>query len=291
MKNLIIILTLAMVFSSCLGRGSKQAQSQQDSLETAIRQKDSLLNSVYASLGVITENLSLIKSRENVISTSVNNGEIHMEAAAQIEEDIAAIDELLKSNRETISRLQRDVERLRRADVDVAALEKLIMKSKAEVDAKNSEIAELRVELARMNVKVEELNTMVDELSTEVETISEANVVLEQDVKEKTRIITTAYYMVGPEKELISKGVVEKSGFVGRTVKAASDLALDNFTQVDRRNFDEVILGKKKVTLVTTHPEGSYEWIMGDKKVYRSLVIKDKEKFWESSKVLIITFK
>jgi len=52
-----------------------------------------------------------------------------------------------------------------------------------------------------------------------------------------------------------------------------------------------VKIGHKKATLVSSHPAGSYEFVMNDSGVFESLVIKDKSKFWEYSKVLVISYK
>ena len=52
----------------------------------------------------------------------------------------------------------------------------------------------------------------------------------------------------------------------------------------------EVPVGQKRVTVVTTNPEDSYR-LEGDGKVVSRLVITDPARFWESSKVLIISYK
>ena len=78
---------------------------------------------------------------------------------------------------------------------------------------------------------------------------------------------------------------------IGRTLKINESRSLDSFTKVDIRHFDSVVIGQKKVTLVSSHPAGSYEFVQDEKRVYESLIIKDKRKFWEYSKVLVISYK
>ena len=61
-------------------------------------------------------------------------------------------------------------------------------------------------------------------------------------------------------------------------------------TQRFLRLLTEVPVGQKRVTVVTTHPEDSYR-LEGDGKVVSRLVITDPARFWESSKVLIVSYK
>lgn len=77
-------------------------------------------------MNAVAENLSAIKLRENIINASLDSGEIPKQSAVKINEDIAAIDRLLQENRRTINRLQQSADQLKKANVRVASLEKLI---------------------------------------------------------------------------------------------------------------------------------------------------------------------
>ena len=142
-----------------------------------------------------------------------------------------------------------------------------------------------------MNIQVAELSEQVEGLNTQVSGLTETNASLQGEVKGQTDILNTAYYIVGSERELLAKEIVYKSGFIGRTLKINESRSLDSFTKIDIRNFDSVLIGQKKVTLVSSHPAESYEFVQDDKGIYESLIIKDKKKFWEYSKVLVISYK
>ncbi len=292
MKKIVYLIVLLTPLFSCVGkRSAERLAGEKDSLSVALAAKDSVINEVFASLNDIAENLNAIKVRENIITTAVGNGEIRKQATVQIGEDIEEIDRLLQSNRETIARLERSAARLKKADVKVASLEKLIGEMSAQVETKDAEIAALRKDLKKLNVEVEELHTQVSGLGTEVDSLNRAKNRLEGEVKTRDDLLSVAYYIVGSQKELLEKEIVYKSGFIGRTLKINENRSLDSFTQVDIRNFDEVIIGKRDVVLVSSHPAGSYEFVMNDNRVFSSLVITDRDKFWEYSKVLVISYK
>ena len=292
MKNFLYLFIFLLPFVSCVSKQSAdKLQADRDSLSLVVAAKDSIIEDVFTSLNEIAENLGAIKARENLISNSVGEGEIRKQATVQISQDIQQIDQLLQTNRQMIARLEQSAAQLKKANVKIAGLEKLIKQMNEQVESKDNEIAELRKTLQERNVEVADLNTKVEAYGSAVEELTVEKDQLEGQVKSTTDLLNVAYYIIGPEKELISKEIIYKSGFIGRTLKINENRSLDSFIQVDARTFDEVIIGKKKVTLVSSHPEGSYEFVMNGDNFYSSLVIKDKDKFWEYSKVLVISYK
>ncbi len=87
--------------------------------------------------------------------------------------------------------------------------------------------------------------------------------------------------------------IINKQGFIGRTLTVGRNSCnFDSFTMTDSRLLSEVPVGQKKATLVTSHPEGSYELVTDANKVASTkLIITDPVRFWESSKILIISCK
>lgn len=245
---------------------------------------DSLLNEIFLSLNDITENLNTIKIRENLIASGYSRAEVPMEPTAGIKADIAAIDELLAENRRTIERLHINAEQLRKSNYQVASLEKLLSSLADQIAVKDSEIDDLKEELRIKAEQVETLAGTVEQLSTELDAVA-------REKGELTDSLHTAYYIVGTVRDLQKKGIINKSGFIGRTLVVSEQRELDDFVRIDTRTFDEVIIGQKNVELVTTHPEGSYVFVMGDRNVYQSLVITDKQRFWGRSKVLVLCYK
>ncbi|VDR34543.1 chromosome segregation protein SMC [Alistipes sp. cv1] len=291
MKKILYLFVLLLLASCTGGQKTERLTSQNDSLAVAVAQKDSVLNEVFSSLSTVTENLNAIKSRENIINENIDKGEIPKGTTTQINEDIEAINQLLIANRQTIARLQQSADQLKKANVKIGSFEKLIAQLNAQIESKDQEIKILKQNLENMHVQVAELTEQVSGLNTQVSGLTAEKTSLEGEVKTQNNILNTGYYIVGSEKELLSKEIVYKSGFIGRTLKINENRSLDSFTQVDIRNFDDVKIGHKKATLVSSHPAGSYEFVMNDSGVFESLVIKDKSKFWEYSKVLVISYK
>lgn len=274
----------AVVFAGCVSRPAVvRVEDQRDSLAAVVSQKDSLINAVFADINAISENLALIKSRENLI-TAAGEAESGRRPIEEIDNDIRAIDRLLRENKSKIASLQRSAALLRKADLRIDGLEKMIADMNRQLAEKKGEVEELRERLNQMGVEVKSLSEEVAERSAQVESLSGEKVELQNQ-------LNTVYYIVGAEKELRDAQIVNKQGFIGRTLTVGSIGNFDSFTMADSRLLSEISVGRRKATVVTTHPEGSYELVTDGEKFVEKLVITDPARFWESSKILIVSYK
>lgn len=286
MKHIATAAALGVValLASCVSRQvAVEAESRSDSLELVVSAKDSLINAVFADINAISENLALIKSRENLI-TVAGGSEGGRRPVEEIDNDIKAIDRLLRENRAKIESLQRSAAQLRKANLRIDGLEKMIADMNRQLAEKKAEVEQLRESLVRMGDEVKSLTEEVAVRSAEVENLSGEKVELQNQ-------LNTVYYIVGAEKELRDAQIINKQGFIGRTLTVGRNSNFDSFTMADSRLLSEVPVGQKKATLVTSHPEGSYELVTDANKVVEKLIITDPVRFWESSKILIISCK
>lgn len=286
MKHIATAAALGVValLASCVSRQvAVEAESRSDSLELVVSAKDSLINAVFADINAISENLALIKSRENLI-TVAGESEGGRRPVEEIDNDIKAIDRLLRENRAKIESLQRSAAQLRKANLRIDGLEKMIADMNRQLAEKKAEVEQLRESLVRMGDEVKSLTEEVAVRSAEVENLSGEKVELQNQ-------LNTVYYIVGAEKELRDAQIINKQGFIGRTLTVGRNSNFDSFTMADSRLLSEVPVGQKKATLVTLHPEGSYELVTDANKVVEKLIITDPVRFWESSKILIISYK
>ncbi len=286
MKHIATAAALGVValLASCVSRQvAVEAESRSDSLELVVSAKDSLINAVFADINAISENLALIKSRENLI-TVAGESEGGRRPVEEIDNDIKAIDRLLRENRAKIESLQRSAAQLRKANLRIDGMEKMIADMNRQLAEKKAEVEQLRESLVRMGDEVKSLTEEVAVRSAEVENLSGEKVELQNQ-------LNTVYYIVGAEKELRDAQIINKQGFIGRTLTVGRNSNFDSFTMTDSRLLSEVPVGQKKATLVTSHPEGSYELVTDANKVVEKLIITDPVRFWESSKILIISYK
>ena len=283
-RSLFAMLGLSLLLASCVSKqAAVQVENQRDSLAVVVSEKDSLLNLVFADINAITENLAQIKSREQLISVA-GSAEGVRRPVEEIEDDIAAIDRLLQENKAKIASLQHAASQLRKANLRIEGLEKMIAGLTERLREQGAEVESLRRELEQRNVEVEELTEQDAEHNAQVEEL----IVEKSDVETQ---LNTVYYIVGAEKELRDAQIIDKQGFIGRTLTVNRNGNLDSFTRADLRLLEEIPIGRKRVSIVTSHPEDAYTLITDADKQVVKLVIEDPARFWESSKVLIVSYR
>ncbi len=270
---------LLLLLSSCIRKQVVlEVAGQRDSLQTVVGAKDSLINAVFEQINAIADNLARIRSRENLINTPDEEGV--RRPTDEIRSDIEAIDRLLEQNRARISAA------LRRADVKIGALEKTIRSLDAELAAKGEEIGRLHARIERMELEAEQLTEQVAEREAEVVRLH----VEKGELEERVDRLHTVYYIVGSEKELRDAQIIDKQGFIGRTLTLGK-AGVESFTDADSRLLTEIPVGRRRVTVVSSHPEGSYELVTGDDRRVEKLVVVDPDRFWGSSRVLVVSYR
>ena len=288
MKKILLFLLTCTLATACVRRQSAdRMQSDIDSLRAEVKAKEAIIDDVFASIGEITNNLEEIKTREGLLT--LQNGELRdSTSTGRINEDLQAIDNLLVAGD-----LEKKAEQLRRAHHKIKGLETLIEQLNTQVAEKDGEIAQLKTRIEGLNTQVADLGRQVETKEAEVRTLTSEKEQLTTEVTQKTTQLHTAYYLIAPEKQLLSDLVVEKKGMIGRTLVIAEKPNMGLFTEADTRLLKTLPIGQKEVTLITSHPEGSY-WLVEseeNKKVIESLVILDAEQFWSLSKILVVSHK
>ncbi len=286
MKRVIFASLLFPFIMSCnQGVKEENAKLKNENEELAIenREKDSLINAFVEDFSTIQENLATIREKEESIQTAREQGlEKSPNLREEVIQDVEAINELLSENRKTIANLN---DKVKRYSYEVGKFKKLVENLNNEIDTKDNQVIELKQNLATMNFQMERLNSRLDTVTTQ-------NRAQREKIEEQTEALNTAYYAVGTFDDLEENKVVTKEGGViglGATKTMAKDFNKDYFTKIDIRKTTIIPLNveDEDVKLVSTHPTDSYKWNkVGDK--VGSLEITDTEKFWKSSKYLVV---
>jgi len=288
MKKLVVGLLFLSLLASCTGGSDvDRLKAERDSLMRLANEKDDAINNFMQSFNEIEANLETIKQKENIISLQASGDiELDQNAKDKINDDIFAIYELMKKNKDELETLKK---RLRKANIKSSEFEKMINRMQDQIDAKDVEINNLKDELARLNIDINQLNERIAELNSNMDSLSVENQEKEEILKEQEQKLNTAYFVFGTKKELKqNKIITSEGGFIGigKMQKLMDDFNKDYFQVIDIRTTTSIPLMTKKAVLITTHPANSY-YFAGEDQI-DSLVIKDPEKFWSVSKYLVI---
>lgn len=281
--QILIVAVLLIPFSSCTDKYKKEIERLQayaDSLETRGSEKDTITLSYVKAFNAIQRNLDEIKMKENLITQiSETDPELRKSKEDEINRDIEAIYDLLLKNKQIISDLKKQ---LSGAGKKRAELEQMIASLNGQIEAKDSEISQLKNDLSEKQLVIRNLTKNL----ADMEIISlEKEAVIEQQIVEKN----TVWYIIGTKKHLEDQKIVTKEGgFIGmgKSRKVSEDFDKSLFTMADMRDLTALPVFSRKARLLTIHPAASYQFI-GDKSV-DSLKIIHADDFWSASRYLVV---
>ena len=287
----VIVLLLVAVASSCNVERSEKYQ-------TLLAERDSLYTEVVAAKGGFDQALTTINEIENALeSVRAAEGIIMMENEEgntnKAVSEINAIQQTLQENRNKIAELEKQ---LANQGVQSKALNQTVSRLKKQLEEKDSYINSLKEELqqsrqqiADLNTQVSDLHENIDSLNENIDVLSVQNAAQQATIENQDAALNTVWVCIATPQVLKEKGIVKGGLFQANEI---SNKGFDQhqFMQADKRELTNVPLNTRRATIITTHPEDSYE-IVEDENKSKVLNIKDKEAFWSISKYLVVSIK
>lgn len=286
MKKLLVMALSAVVLLGACNSKSDEEKKQEAALQeaskqelaTAVADRDQLLSLV----NEISSGMDQIKRLENILTvTNGMKGETASQRA-QIQADIAAIQQTLQQRREQLADLEA---KLNKSNINNANLKKTIETLRSQIDSQSAEIETLRTNLTEANRQIGVLNTAVDSLNTTVTSVTTERDAAQQESTELTNELNTCYYVIASKKELKDHKIIE-TGFLRKTKLMKADFDQTFFTTADKRTLTALPLHSKKAEVLTNQPAASYKIV--DEGGQKVLQITNPDLFWSLSNYLVI---
>lgn len=291
-NNLFVIVLLLVAFaSSCNVERSEKYQ-------TLLAERDSLYTEAVAAKGGFDNALNTINEIENALeSVRAAEGIIMMESEEgntnKAVSEINAIQQTLQENRNKIADLEKQ---LASQGAQSKALNQTVSRLKKQLEEKDSYITSLKDELQQSRQQIAELNTQVSDLHENIESLNEnidvlsvQNAAQQATIENQDAALNTVWVCIATPQVLKEKGIV-KGGLFQANEISNKGFDQNQFMQADKRELTNVPLNTKRATIITTHPEDSYE-IVEDENKSKVLIIKNKDAFWSISKYLVVSIK
>lgn len=280
--RIIALILTAFTISACSSEDNQaeieRLNEENQKLQQELVMKDSTLYVFEESFTSIQQNLALISERE--VSIQLRSGELQLttDSREDITKDIQAINNLLDENKKTIARLNNQVSKY---GTDLSGFKKLTDQLEADIRSKEEQIRYIKENLTAANFTIDILNEMLDsaEFRNEVQTSM---------IKLTVDELYTAFYAIGPYKELQKNEVLIKEGTIvglAGSKKLKPDFNKDYFEKISTLETRTIPLNSKKVEIITNHPTSSYE-LEGDEE--KTIKILDIDRFWSASKYLVV---
>ena len=277
MKRTLTILSVALValtLSSCVEKSKKYQQLMAEK-NAVVLENQKIEKEYNAALGIISDvenNLSAVRDAEGMM---LIKGESNTQRD-QLNSELIQIKEQMAINRARLDSLSNVLEK---SNKDRSYLRNTIKKLQAQIEEKEAIIAQLQEQLVQKDQEIAGLNTKVNNLNENLNKANAKNDEQSRLIAEQVLEMNKVYYIGASKKELKEKGILT-SKYILR-----SEVPAEAFTQVDKREVNEIAFEGKKVKVLSAHPVESYTIVNNGTQVV--LQITNPELFWSVTKYLV----
>ncbi len=288
-RQILLSATLLLLVFSCKDKDQalqsqiekiNQLEAENETLKEKADNSQQSLNDFMEAFNDINQNLEEIKQKEELISMTAQSMEYSSVRPEKIQEDIFAIYDLLRENKETVEALRNKMEASDMINDEMQRSLDLLGKA---IEEKNEQIIRLRTRMENLNSEMQSLNDSIDSLYLE-------NELQYQKLKAQEDILNTGYYIVGNSRELFQIGITtRKGGFIGIGNISQIDEHFESrfFKKINIHEIKRIPVNAKKARILSTHPAQAYKFD-GPSDFYNNLIITRPEKFWSTSRYLVI---
>jgi len=265
---------------------SGESQSLQAERDSLAREKEAMkaeMESYFATINMIEQNIEKIKNAEKLISLQPLGDESDVDNRNKINDDLTFINEMLKANREEINLLK---SKLSKSNFKFAELERTITRLTKALEEEALKVKTLEEELVKKDSLITQLNEDIDGLSGNIEALESEKEEHITKIKEQDETIHTAWYVFGTRKELREQNIITSEGWFrpGRVLE--SDFNKSYFVRIDARKTKSIPLYSSRAKILSTHPKSSYT--LEKENDTFTLLITDTKEFWSVSRYLVI---
>ena len=282
MKKLMLVALSSLLMVGC---GQQKANKDlemttlRDSLNQIISQKDNEIDGMMETFNDIEAGFREIDAAEGRVALA-RQGE-GANAKERIRENMEFIKDAMARNKELINKLR---QQLRESTIKGNALKTTIENMMKQIEEKDKKIQDLIEELDAKDIHISRLDEEVANLNTNVSNLTEETNQKTQTINTQDKQLNTAWFVFGTKSELKQQHILED----GKVLQA--NFNQNYFTKIDIRVDKEIKLYSRSAKMMTSHPAGSYTLDRDANKQY-ILRISDPQKFWSTSKYLVILVK
>lgn len=276
--------TMAVLsFQACKGDQTEALQSQVDSLTATIEQNNQELEFYQSCLFLVSDGLDSIARADKNLMTVASSREKTI-TRESIKQDLAAYADLLTRQRERINQLEAQMGEGGKERERMKGLISILSK---QIEEKDATIQKLQKKVETQDFNVALLQDEINGLYTKIATLKHENKSKDETIKVAQEMLNEGYYIMGSSSELKKLGVLS-SRFLGKSKVNVDQIDESIFTKIDKRDFLQLTIPSKKVTIKSQHPSTSYKLTTDKKSGTTTLDIIDELEFWSVTPFLII---
>ena len=290
--TLVLMLFVAVLATSCDVERSEKYQTllaERDSLYTEAVASKGGFDQALNTINEIEAALEAVRAQENIIL--IDNQEGNTNKAVT---EINAIQQTLQENRQKIENLEKQLAEQgassKALNQTVSRLKKQLEETDTYISSLKDELQQSREQIAELNEQVTDLNNNINELNTNLDEMTVQNAAQQATIENQDAMLNTVWVCIAPQQTLVEKGILSKGGLFQSSAISKQGFDKTQFVEGNKRELELIPLNTKKPTIMTNHPESSYQINEGEGGA-KTLQILDKEAFWSMSNYLVVSIK
>lgn len=290
--SVLFLCAMSMLLASCDVERSKKYQdllAERDSLYTEVVAAKGGFDQALNTINEIEEALEAVRAAEGIIMVENQEGNTS-KAVSQIN----AIQQTLQENRNKINDLEKS---LAEQGSKSKALAQTVNRLKTQLEEKDQFITSLKSELQSSKDQIAELNNQVADLNDDILTLNDnienlnvQNAAQQATIETQDAALNTVWVCIATSQLLKDKGIITKGGLFQPSMLSKQGFDKSQFVQGDKRELTSIPLNTKRATIISNHPENSYELVENEVGAL-VLNINDKDAFWSVSNYLVVSIK
>jgi hypothetical protein len=288
---LVFIILCGIIFTQYRSINQKKqeiATLKQENLLGEDEQKklNNYINEITGTINEIGDKIQEVRKKQVVITGMISHAENDQAQKSKIMNDISIIENQLKKDKKDIASLR---DKMNKSNLRIKVLDQMVASLQGEIEKNEKTMVELRETIGQKDVVIKSTQ---DTLSYTQKNLQVVSTELEKtnQILDETR--KTAYFVVGAEKELIGKKILEKTGgfLQKKNINLAKDFDQSTFTKINitQKNEFEINCPAKNVRLIPSRGLTSYQ-IDSTGKNSAVLKVMNIEQFWKIPYLVIIT--
>ncbi len=284
MKKLLAVIAVApLMFGGCTSKEPAPEtpslmEASRRELVDALQERDQLLSLVKE----ISLDMEEIRHVEGLITGSSSSGGELQASSTRLLADIATVQKALADRRRRLDELETKLES---SVLYTEELQSTLNVIRNTLDSQSRTVSALKKSLTKANAKIDSLTTEVDSLHSTVAVVNEELVAARADSERYESELSTCYYVAASKQQLKAHNIIE-TPFLRKRRLLNGDFDHNFFVTADKRELRAIALPAGKSSVLTTHPEGSFE--ISRHAAACTLHITDPGRFWSLSNYLVI---
>jgi hypothetical protein len=291
---LVLLAAVLFMYRDIAQKNLRISSLQQENILSGEERKkrDAYLEEVTETINSVETKLQEVRSKQVSITGMVSQSGEGEAKRTRLLQNITVIEDQLRKDKKDIADLQ---DKMKKSGIRIKALDNMVAGLKTEIEKNEQTMAELRMVIGEKDRVIADKDDVIKSKTDSLEYANGNLQAMAGELEQTTQLLdetkNTAYYVIGPKKDLLAMNVLEETGwFLRRKLSISGNFDPASFTRihtaresefpVNCRAKDVQIMPARAADTFTMEPSGEDACV---------LKVTNPGQFWKMPYLVILT--